>query len=292
MKKLIVVLIALLVLPSITLAAKGGSKPPDVNYEALIAEEAAAREAADITLQNNINSEAATREANDAALQDMIDIEAQSRIEDDAVMADNIATGKAAMYAGDEALQDQIDNIELTPQGTLNLTVNFYEPYPCDADHIGDIALTSYFTTCVCDKFDWVSTSDGITDCYWGDPICDSSHLELCIEEGECTGRRAFFPAMTTAIMPLPAAAIAKEITSTPVTMLPASFAITIATIPAAVASMTGSKTPTAIKTISDVRSRLSFNRFIYACPQRTECAKKRNTSTCILEKTVYSALP
>ena len=72
MKKLIVVLIALLVLPSVTLAAKGG-KPPPVDYEGLIAEEAATREAADIVLQNNITAEETARQGGDAALQSQID---------------------------------------------------------------------------------------------------------------------------------------------------------------------------------------------------------------------------
>jgi hypothetical protein len=73
MKRLIVVLIALLVLTSITLAAKGGNKPPDVDVEALIAEEAAAREAADIALQNNITAEETARQGGDAALLSQID---------------------------------------------------------------------------------------------------------------------------------------------------------------------------------------------------------------------------
>ncbi len=52
-------------------------------------------------------------------------------------------------------------------------------------------------------------------------------------------------------------------ITSTPVTIPPASSAITSATIPAAVASMTGNRTPTAIRTMIAVRFRLRFNRFM-----------------------------
>jgi len=55
MKKLIVVLIMLLVLPSITLAAKGGSKPPPVDYQALIDAEEAARIDGDAALQSQID---------------------------------------------------------------------------------------------------------------------------------------------------------------------------------------------------------------------------------------------
>ena len=73
MKRLIVVLIALLVLPSVTLAAKGGNKPPEPDYEALIAEEAATREAADIVLQSNITAEETARQDGDADLQSQID---------------------------------------------------------------------------------------------------------------------------------------------------------------------------------------------------------------------------
>jgi hypothetical protein len=72
MKKLIVVLIALLVLPSITLAGKP-EKPPRVDLEALLADEAAAREAGDADLQNQITAEEAARIDGDAALQSQID---------------------------------------------------------------------------------------------------------------------------------------------------------------------------------------------------------------------------
>jgi hypothetical protein len=52
MKKLIFLLIALLIMPSIALAAKGATKP---DYQALIDAEAVAREAADTALQQQID---------------------------------------------------------------------------------------------------------------------------------------------------------------------------------------------------------------------------------------------
>jgi uncharacterized protein (TIGR02145 family) len=73
-------------------------------------------------------------------------------------------------------------------QGTLKLTMNSYEPYPCDNGHIGDIALTSFFTTCVCNGTNWVLTSDGTTSCAWGTPLnsCDSMDVTLCTNSGDC----------------------------------------------------------------------------------------------------------
>ena len=70
MKKLIVVLIALLVLPSVTLAGK----PIKVDLKAMVEQETADRQADDAALQSNITAEETARQDADANLQSQIDI--------------------------------------------------------------------------------------------------------------------------------------------------------------------------------------------------------------------------
>jgi hypothetical protein len=69
MKKVIVMLVAVLLLPGIALAGK----PVKVDLQAMIEKEIADREAADTVLQSNITAEEAARQGGDAALQCQVD---------------------------------------------------------------------------------------------------------------------------------------------------------------------------------------------------------------------------
>jgi len=72
------------------------------------AAEAAARAAADTTLQNNIDAEAAARAAADTALQSNITNEAAARAAADTTLQNNIDAEAAARAAADTALQANI----------------------------------------------------------------------------------------------------------------------------------------------------------------------------------------
>ncbi|MFH2124410.1 MAG: carbohydrate-binding protein [Pseudomonadota bacterium] len=60
-----------------------------------------------------------------------------------------------------------VDGVDAILNGTLHLPKNSLEPFTCDILSEGEFALTSKYTTCVCNGFGWVSTSDGTTNCEW-----------------------------------------------------------------------------------------------------------------------------
>ena len=71
--------------------------------------EAATRAAADVVLQDNINAEAATRSAADTVLNTRVDTEAATRAAADVVLQDNINAEAVTRSAADTALNTRVD---------------------------------------------------------------------------------------------------------------------------------------------------------------------------------------
>jgi hypothetical protein len=84
-------------------SGKVPSAPTDVIRKIELDAEAAARQAADLTLQQNINAEAETRGAADGVLQDNIDTEAAARGEADEALQQNINAEAEARAGADES---------------------------------------------------------------------------------------------------------------------------------------------------------------------------------------------
>ena len=70
-------------------------------------------------------------------------------------------------------LYGAIDETTFLVDGSLEISeyvkLNIYQsaPFECERFKVGTIALTGGFRTCVCNGFNWVFTSDGLTECEW-----------------------------------------------------------------------------------------------------------------------------
>ncbi|MBI5739349.1 MAG: hypothetical protein HZA16_01400 [Nitrospirae bacterium] len=82
----------------------------DTTVQNNIDNEAAARSNADATLTSNLNAEAAARQAADTTLQTNIDNESAARANADAALTGNLNAEAAARHAADTTLQTNIDN--------------------------------------------------------------------------------------------------------------------------------------------------------------------------------------
>ena len=79
-----------------------------------------------------------------------------------------------ATKADQTDLDTAVANLEIADANPI-LPVNASEPYTCGPTNVGAIALTSRFTTCVCNGSYWVHTVDGLTSCEWAEGVVTSA---------------------------------------------------------------------------------------------------------------------
>jgi len=126
--------------------------------------------------QIDVDAELATKadqtyvDAELATKADQTDVDAELATKADQTYVD----AELATKADQTDLDTAVANLEIADANPI-LPVNASEPYTCGPTDVGAIALTSRFTTCVCNGSYWVHTVDGLTSCEWAEGVVTSA---------------------------------------------------------------------------------------------------------------------